>query len=65
MARMSAFGGLRKFEFTHFLSKDNHDENVSVRWLVKILIHVLAKPGQPRLESQRLVAFEKSNSHTS
>ena len=53
-ARMSAFGGLWKFEFTYLLSQDNHSENVSVRWLVKIRIHVLSKPGQPRM---RMSAF--------
>ena len=63
-ARMSAFGGLWKFEFTYSLSQDNHGKNVSVRWLVKIRIHVLAKPGQPRGECQHSVACENSNSHT-
>ena len=50
---MSAFGILRKIEFTYSLSQDNHGENVSVRWLAKNRIHVLPKPGQPRRECQR------------
>ena len=60
--RMSALSGLWKIEFAYPLSQDNHGKNISVKWLVKSWIHIPSKPGQPRGERQRAVAYEKSNS---
>ena len=53
------------FEIPHQLRQDNHDENVSVQWLMKNRIYVLPKAGQPRGECQCSVANEKSNLRTS
>ena len=57
-----ASSNLWKFEFPHQLRQD---KNVSVQWLMKNRIYVLAKAGQPQRECQCSVANEKSNLRTS
>ena len=59
-----ASSNLWKSEFTYILRQDNHGENVSVQWLMRNRIYVLAKAGQPRRECQCSVAIEKSNLRT-
>ena len=61
---MSAFNGLRKFEFTYILNQDNHGKNVSVQWFVKKRIYVHPKPGQRRQKRRHSMVCEKSNSRT-
>jgi hypothetical protein len=63
--RTSVSDGLQEIKSTYWLMQHKHGKNVSLQWLARNQIHVLADAAQAWQECQSPMACKKSNPRTS